>query len=118
MNITYELNGNTIAMSIDIPKTLYLRHDWKTYETIMATTIKNEYDNDPSDHYHYSEYDTKQNPLASFFLYKKYINDSEEFFNEFNDLITAKKFDIIKNDDGGQNITIIDLIIPESTPVE
>ena len=113
MIIQYQYNDEDKTFEVDLPEVLYLRHNILTKETLAAALNMEEYAEDPSDMYEYSEVDTTEHPLASFWLCKKqHILDDEDFVDEYEEIIAEQWFEILLDEDGQHVVNIIDVIPP------
>jgi len=112
MNINYKIKGIEKNVEENIPSTLYLRHDYSSGELLFAALSSDEFLDDPKDQYHYSEFITKNNPEASYYLYKQYINRDEdieeETFTTFDEFVSNKDVYVRYISEGEIETTIVD----------
>lgn len=116
MIIQYLYGEADKTFEVDLPERVYLRHNPLTKVALAATLTMEEYAEDPNDMYEYSDFETAEYHLASFWLCKKYdILDEQDFNNEYQEITTEYLFEVLI-EDGQHVVNIID--IKPTAPLE
>ncbi|MEA3485956.1 MAG: hypothetical protein U9R03_04540 [Candidatus Aerophobetes bacterium] len=88
-NITYKnLEDIEITFSVELPEKIYTRLNLFGFSFNNASINPDEFSEDIEGMFEYKILLTAGNELASFIIWKKYIDESEDFDTEFNEIIT------------------------------
>lgn len=94
MEITYTYKNEVKSVVVNIPEKLHVRFDLNSGVLIDASDTMTTYMNDPEDTFSYCEFLTKNDKLCAFYLYKLYVEMSNDAIQEFNEVQDSYDFDI------------------------